>query len=162
MVSTVSVLKGCHSAQLLPSLFTNELLGHIFCLFMYSLSPGRWEALIPWLKFIMVWGIAYESFSWASLEVREVIGSGWVSWDVSQHLGWLELRRWHARIPGEEKEMLKALTSSCEATRSIYLLCLCREACQPFAVRIGDGTYCAKVLGGKQVERTFMFWQTSP
>ena len=39
--------KGCHSVQLLPSLFSSELLGHVFCLFMYSLSPGQWEALIP-------------------------------------------------------------------------------------------------------------------
>lgn len=88
------------------------------------------------------------------LEVREVIGSGLVSWHVSQHLGWLELKRWHARIPGEEK---KTLISPHEATGSIYLLYLYREICQPFDVRIGDGTCCAKVLGGEQVERTSMF-----
>lgn len=80
-----------------------------------------------------------------------------VSWHVSQHLGWLELRRWHGRIPGEEKEMLMSLVSSHEATGSIYLLSLCREICQAFAVRIGNGTHCAKVLGGEQVERTSMF-----
>lgn len=50
-----------------------------------------------------------------------------------------------------------ALVSSHEATGSIYLPSLCRETCQPFAVRIGDGTYCAQLLGGEQVERTFMF-----
>lgn len=76
---------------------------------------------------------------------------------MSQHLGWLELRRWHARIPGEEKEMLMTLVSSHEAVGSIYLLSLCREICQPFAVRFGDGAYCTKILGGEQVERTFMF-----
>lgn len=76
---------------------------------------------------------------------------------MSQHLGWLELRRWNARIPGEEKEMLMALVSSHEATGSIYLLSLCRAICQPFAVRTGDGTYCPKVLGGEQVERHSCF-----
>lgn len=80
MVSTVSVLKGCHSVWLLLSLFSNELLGHMFCLFMYSLSPRQWEARIPWLKSIMLRGVT--PWMSPSLELWEVIGAGLVPWHV--------------------------------------------------------------------------------
>lgn len=44
-----------------------------------------------------------------------------------------------------------ALVSSHEAVESVYLLSLCGEIWQPFAMRTGDGTYCAQLLGREDI-----------
>lgn len=156
MVSVLSVLGGCHSDQLLASLFGNELPGHVFCLFMYSLSPGEWEALIPQLKPVMVRG----GTQWMSLslEVREVIGAGLVSWHVltasqlagagkvarTESLGKRRKYSWDLAAPMKLQEVSTSSLST-------------REICQPFTTRVRNRTHGAEVFSGEQVERTLMF-----
>lgn len=156
MVSVVSVLKGCHSAQLLPSLLSDELLGHMLRLFMYSLSPRQWEALILWLKSTTVRGATPQMS--LSLKVREVVGASLIPWHMliawqmaeagkvawTQFLGKRRKCSWHLAAP---MKLWEISTSR-----------FCREIYQPTTTGVRNGTHSAKVLNGEKVERTLMFW----